>query len=92
MRFAVTGWWRKYVLALAVALGALASARAEPRVVLIGVDGGSWNLIDRAWRRGELPELRALARRGVQAELATVEPTNSPTVWTSIATGWVRSP
>ncbi len=90
MRFAVTGWWRKYVLALAVALGALASARAEPRVVLIGVDGGSWNLIDRAWRRGELPELRALARRGVQAELATVEPTNSPTVWTSIATG--RSP
>lgn len=69
---------------------ALAAPGAVPRVVLIGVDGGSWNLIDRAWRRGELPHLRALAARGAQAELRSVEPTNSPTVWTSIATG--RSP
>jgi hypothetical protein len=59
-------------------------------VVLVGVDGGSWNLIDPMIAAGELPHLKALAERGVTADLATVEPANSPTVWTSIATG--RSP
>lgn len=71
-----------------LALGSGASA--APRVVVIGIDGGSWNLIEAGWRRGELPHLRALAERGRSAVLASVEPTNSPTVWTSIATG--RSP
>jgi hypothetical protein len=82
-------WWQ-WTLAWALACLAPAAARPEPRVVVIGIDGGSWNLLDAAWRRGELPHLRALARRGAQAVLASVEPTNSPTVWTSIATG--RSP
>jgi hypothetical protein len=75
---------RTFPLLLALA------APAQARVVLIGIDGGSWNLIDAGWRTGELPNLRAVAARGVQARLATVEPTNSPTIWTTIATG--RSP
>jgi arylsulfatase A-like enzyme len=37
-----------------------------------------------------LPNLAALAARGVTAEMTTVEPVISPVVWTSIATG--RSP
>ena len=39
---------------------------------------------------GALPHFAELQRAGVQAELETVEPVISPTVWTSIATG--RSP
>lgn len=89
MSFRVTGWWWKCALAPAACAVAL-SAQAAPRVVIVGIDGGSWNLVERGWRAGELPNLRAVAERGVQAELASVEPTNSPTVWTSIATG--RSP
>jgi predicted AlkP superfamily phosphohydrolase/phosphomutase len=77
------------MLCLALLLAGLPHA-ARGRVVLVGIDGASWNVIDAAWSRGELPELAALAARGVTAELATVEPVNSPTVWTSIATG--RSP
>jgi arylsulfatase A-like enzyme len=93
MRFAWTGSAVGCALALVAALAPSAAPAGPPplpRVVLIGIDGGSWNLIDRAWRKGELPSLRAVAERGAQAVLASVEPTNSPTVWTSIATG--RSP
>lgn len=60
------------------------------RVVMIGVDGGSWNLLDPMMAAGELPSLAALAERGVTADLESVQPLNSPTVWTSISTG--RSP
>jgi hypothetical protein len=59
-------------------------------VLLLGVDGATWSVIDPLLAAGELPNFAALAADGVTAELATVEPVNSPTVWTSIATG--RSP
>jgi hypothetical protein len=78
------------------ALGALLCAAsllavpASARVVLIGVDGASWSVIDPLLASGQLPSLAAIASRGVTAEIETVEPVNSPTVWTSIATG--RSP
>ena len=71
--------------ALALSLGLASSAAA--RVVLVGVDGGSWNLIDPRMASGELPHLRALARRGVTGNLKSVKPLSSPAVWTSIATG-----
>ena len=60
---------------------------SEGRVILVGVDGGSWNLIDPRMESGELPHLRALAERGITGNLESVRPTSSPTVWTSIATG-----
>ncbi len=66
------------------------AATADARVVLVGIDGATWNVIDPMMRAGELPNLAALAERGVHADLATVEPVTSPVVWTSIATG--RSP
>lgn len=78
--------------AFTVALVLVGCAREEqrPRVVLLGIDGGSWSLLDPMIARGELPNLAALAARGATADLATVEPVISPTVWTSIGTG--RSP
>jgi hypothetical protein len=72
-------------LALAAAL--LAAPAAARRVVIVGVDGGSWNAIDPLLAAGELPNLAALAAGGVHADLDTVEPVISPVVWTSIATG-----
>lgn len=61
--------------------------REAPRLLLIGIDGGSWNLIDPLLEAGELPHLAALRDRGVTAALASVEPALSPVVWTSLATG-----
>lgn len=71
---------------------ALVGCREErpPRLVLIGVDGGSWDLLDPMIRAGELPHFQGLIDRGVSADLASVMPLFSPPVWTSIATG--RSP
>jgi arylsulfatase A-like enzyme len=73
----------------ALSIGSL-SEPAMARVVVFGIDGGSWPLVDRGIAAGDLPHLAALAARGVTAEMTTVEPVISPTVWTSIATG--RSP
>ncbi len=68
-------------------LSVLSASVAGGRVTIIGIDGGSWNVIDAMWKAGELPNLAALAKRGVTADFTTVKPLNSPTVWTSIATG-----
>ena len=76
--------WALYLTLLSI------PAPSAARVVLVGVDGGSWNLIDPMLRSGDLPQLSALISRGVSADLETVEPVRSPVVWTSIATG--RSP
>ena len=71
---------------LAVALLLPGGAQAG-RVVLVGIDGASWPVIDGMIAEGALPAYADLARRGVSAELATVEPVVSPVVWTSLATG-----
>ena len=73
-----------------VLAASLLAVSASARVVLVGVDGASWSVIDPLLAAGELPSLSEITERGVTAELETVEPVNSPTVWTSIATG--RSP
>jgi arylsulfatase A-like enzyme len=83
--------FRSRALACALSLSiAAAPLQAAARVILFGIDGGSWPLVDRGIAAGELPNLAALAARGVTAEMTTVEPVISPVVWTSIATG--RSP
>lgn len=74
---------RGMLLALALTHG----AGAAPRVVLIGLDGASWNVIDPMVAEGRLPHIAALIERGIHAELATVEPVISPVVWSSVATG-----
>lgn len=55
-------------------------------MLLVGIDGGEWRVIERLWARGELPHLRALAGRGVRATLRTAY-NSSPVIWTTIATG-----
>ncbi len=57
------------------------------RLVIIGMDGATWNLIDPMMARGELPNLERLVRRGASGPLTSLEPIESPRVWTSIATG-----
>ncbi len=55
-------------------------------VVVVGVDGAEWRLINRLWGEGRLPNLRSLADRGVTAPIETFH-RESPVIWTSIATG-----
>lgn len=86
--------WMNLVLAcalLALALVMVDAARAERRsklrpVLLIGLDGGEWKVIEDMWAKGYMPNFRALADRGIRAPLTTYYG-KSPVIWTTIATG-----
>ncbi|MGH9364450.1 MAG: alkaline phosphatase family protein, partial [Thermoanaerobaculia bacterium] len=65
-------------------------ARGAPgtrRVILIGLDGADWSLLDRLAAGGQMPNLARLMREGRTARLKSAIPLLSPIIWTSIATG-----
>ena len=66
---------------------ALEPASDRPRVILLGIDGGEWGRIERGIARGGLPTFERLMRGGVRASPATLTPTYSPAIWTSVVTG-----
>ena len=80
-------------LALAVVGTVVTAACNEPnrpgRVLLVGIDGASLRVIEPMLRRGRLPNLGALAKRGVHGKLRSQEPIDSPPIWNTIATGMV---
>lgn len=70
--------------------GGAASADAVPdeaRLLLVGWDGATWKVIDPLLEAGRMPNLARLLAWGVRAPLATLTPTLSPVIWTTIATG-----
>lgn len=78
-------------LILALAVTACGPSTDDQRqatrpVIVLGIDGGEWSVIERLWEEGKLPHLKAFAERGVTAPLAT-NYTASPVIWTTIATG-----
>lgn len=82
-----------------------ANATVEPstdecyRVMLMGIDGATWRVMDRMMAEGKLPNIQRLVSHGVRADLLSevswLTPVGnissmgmrSATVWTSIATG-----
>ncbi len=64
---------------------------AGPHAVIIGIDGATWDIMDPMMDRDELPNFEALRRRGASGVLTSIEPTLSPAVWTTIATGKTRA-
>lgn len=84
------GWrWPALALCLLAAGGCSSGEPVERHpLVVVGVDGGEWRVIERLWEEGRLPHLKALADRGVTATLRT-DYTASPVIWTTIATGVV---
>ena len=68
---------------------------AEPRVrprdgrrlLLIGLDGADWEIIDPLIAAGRMPHMQRLIASGVRARLRTINPALSPLLWTSIVTG-----
>ena len=75
-----------------VALSAIAVvflARGEPsnRVFLIGWDGADPRAMDELLAAGKMPNLARLIERGSYGEIATLKPTLSPAIWTTVVTG-----
>jgi predicted AlkP superfamily phosphohydrolase/phosphomutase len=77
----------------AVALAAcLAVCGGKPtvdrgRVVVFGIDGADWRVIEPLVVRGRLPHFKRLIDGGATGTLLSMEPSASPSLWTTIATG-----
>jgi hypothetical protein len=68
----------------------LAAVDTGQRVLLLGVDGASWDILDPLMKEGRLPNFAALVARGRTLRLESIRPTFSPVIWTSVATGTDR--
>jgi hypothetical protein len=86
------------LVAILAALGAFAPkhppaamslelVRPTPPLLVVGLDGADWRYIEPLLARGELPHLAALRSSGAFGPLATMQPTLSPIVWTTMVTG-----
>jgi predicted AlkP superfamily phosphohydrolase/phosphomutase len=67
--------------------------RAQPTpnpMIVVGVDGADWAVIEELWRQNRLPVLRGLARDGTRAVLKTSW-SSSPVIWSTVATGVLPS-
>ncbi len=57
------------------------------RVLLVGIDGATFRIIQPLLDQGRLPHLARIAEAGIAAPLRAHLPLQSPRIWTSIATG-----
>ncbi len=57
------------------------------RVLVIGLDGATWDLLTPLAEAGVMPNIAALMRRSALAQLGSTEPFITPVAWTSFQTG-----
>ncbi len=63
--------------------------KPEPhtKMLVVGIDGMEWSVVLPLLREGKLPNIQKLMDRGSYGRLGTFNPTLSPIIWTTIATG-----
>ena len=57
------------------------------KVLIIGLDGADWKVMDPLLEGGELPNLKSLIKEGRRSDLESSIPSMSPVAWTTFATG-----
>jgi predicted AlkP superfamily phosphohydrolase/phosphomutase len=57
------------------------------KVLVLGLDGATWEVLDPLLSEGELPNLARLRERGASGTLGSVFPPLSPVAWTGVMTG-----
>ena len=57
------------------------------RVLIIGLDGATWDVLDPLIERGLMPNLRALVGGGTSGVLHSTTPPITPAAWTTFMTG-----
>jgi predicted AlkP superfamily phosphohydrolase/phosphomutase len=68
----------------------LTQSESSPRVVILGLDGVSWPLVQKLTEEGVMPRLKALAEESNCGPMLSTLPEISPVAWTTFFTG--RSP
>lgn len=59
----------------------------ERKVLVIGLDGGTWSIFDKFIEFGVMPNLQRLCAASYRAKLMSTIPPITPTAWASFATG-----
>lgn len=84
----------KSVIAICILLVVLAGCSSgdqvpeeKYRVLLIGIDGGSWDFINPMMDRGLLPNFKKFINDGASGRLQSIYPYVTPPGWTSLFTG-----
>jgi len=62
-------------------------SKETPKLLIIGWDGATFDVIDPLLARGELPHLAGLIARGVRGRLRSTVPPSSAVAWPTFATG-----
>ena len=68
---------------------AVPSADHKPlsRVLLVGLDGATFDVLDPLLKEGVMPHLKALIDGGVAGPLESTKPPITPAAWTTFMTG-----
>ncbi|MFH1850238.1 MAG: alkaline phosphatase family protein [archaeon] len=77
----------RWLLIVLLIAGCGGEKLADNNVLIIGIDGADPRLMQHLMDSGKLPNFAKLAEAGHFSELATVNPPQSPVVWSAIATG-----
>ncbi|MDQ7821827.1 MAG: alkaline phosphatase family protein [Candidatus Eremiobacteraeota bacterium] len=78
------------ILAIAIAAGVYMNqpaANFNKKVIILGFDGLSPDLVEPMMAKGELPNLKKLSETGSYRRLSTTNPSQSPVAWTGFSTG-----
>lgn len=67
--------------------GEMVSLPSSVKVLIVGIDGADWNVVNPMMSQGKLPNFSSLQEGGATASLRTLFPLRSPLIWTSVATG-----
>jgi len=57
------------------------------KILLIGIDGGSLDMLEPLMSEGKLPKLERLRKGGATGDLESTDPPISPIAWSSFGTG-----
>lgn len=63
------------------------TSTSRRRIVIIGLDGGSFTILDKLFNDGRMPALKSLVERGARGNLRTVIPPVTPSAWSTFMTG-----
>ena len=60
---------------------------SKRRLLVVGWDSADWKVIRPLMEAGQMPMLQAIVEKGSHGDFATLEPSLSPMLWTTMATG-----
>ena len=72
-------------------VAALPPLPERSKVILFGIDGADWQVIRPLMDAGRLPNFKKIVEGGASGTLQSMEPTLSPALWTTVATGMLPS-